>query len=132
MSEKGQSCCPPKPALADRPLLKPVQAGQLAVLFKILANDTRLRMLHALARSGELRAGDVAKAVGMKPPAVSNQLQRLADRGILGSRRDGPNIWYRITDPCVTNLLDQGLCLIEDARKRRAVPSQFSLRRGVP
>ena len=55
--------------------------------------------------------------VGMKPQAVSNQLQRLSDMGILASRRHGTTISYRIVDPCVMSLLDQGLCLMEDARK---------------
>jgi DNA-binding transcriptional ArsR family regulator len=84
-------------------------------VFKVLANDTRLRLLHALARAGELPVGELAAAVAMKPQAVSNQLQRLVDRGILGSRREGTSIIYRIVDPCVISLLDQGLCLTEDA-----------------
>jgi DNA-binding transcriptional ArsR family regulator len=88
-------------------------------IFKVLANDTRLRLLHALARAGELRVNDLAEVVAMTPQAVSNQLQRLADRGILGSRRERTSIYYRIVDPCVTSLLDQGLCLAEDAKSRR-------------
>ena len=54
-----------------------------------------------------------------KPQAVSNQLQRLVDRGILGSRREGNSIHYRIVDLCVSSLLTQGLCLTEDAEERR-------------
>ena len=49
----------------------------------------------------------------MKPQAISNQLIRLADRGIVGPRRNGNNIYYRIVDPCVIELLDHGLCLSE-------------------
>ncbi len=95
------------------------QAGELASMFRILANDTRLRLLHALARSEELCVSELAEAVGMKPQAVSNQLQRLVDRGILGARRNGNQIRYRIIDPCVVTLLDQGLCLSEDSRGRQ-------------
>ena len=104
---------PPQPPVDERPLLKPEQATELMRLFKIFANDTRLRLLHALVREEEMRVGDLAEAVGMKPQAVSNQLQRLVDRGILGSRRNGTNIYYRIIDPCVPVLLERGLCLIE-------------------
>lgn len=111
--------CPPKPALQHRALIGPEQAAELMGLFKALANDTRLRMLHALARSEKLSVTQLADALGMKPQAVSNQLQRLLDRGILGFRRNGSNVYYRIVDPCVTALLDQGLCLTEDARARR-------------
>ena len=115
------NCCPPKPDIRLRPLLSPEQAADLMQLFKVLANDTRLRLLHALARAGELSVGELSAAVAMKPQAVSNQLQRLADRGILGSRRDGTSIIYRIVDPCVISLLDQGLCLSEDASTRQVV-----------
>jgi DNA-binding transcriptional ArsR family regulator len=109
------ACCPTKPALRERPLLTYAQAGDLAVLFKVLANDTRLRLLHALARGRELTPTALAEAVGMKAQAVSNQLQRLLDRGILATRRDGNNVHYRIADRCVTGLLDLGLCLMEEA-----------------
>lgn len=111
--------CPPKPPIGSRRLLIQKQADELAEVFKVLANDTRLRLLHALVRSKELCVSDLGEALGMKPQAVSNQLQRLADRGIVGSRRNGNQIFYRIVDPCVVTLLDQGLCLTEDARKRR-------------
>jgi DNA-binding transcriptional ArsR family regulator len=92
----------------------------LEATFKMLANGTRLRMLHALVRAGELCVSEIADALAMKPQAVSNQLQRLADRGIVESRRDGLQVYYRIVDPCVVSLLDQGWCLAEDARARAA------------
>lgn len=66
----------------------------------------------------EPRVTDLADAVGMSPQAVSNQLQRLADRGILGTRRDGNRIHYRVVDRCVVELLNLGLCLTEDSKKR--------------
>ena len=102
--------------------MTPIQAGGLAVVFKLLANDTRLRLLHALVRAEEMCVTDLAAAVGMKPQAVSNQLQRLSDLGILACRRDGKSIIYRVVDPCVMTLLDQGLCLMEDATDRNTRP----------
>lgn len=113
-------CCSPKPALTARPLMSPVQARGLEATFKALGNATRLRMLHALVRAGEVCVSDIAEAVGMKPQAVSNQLQRLSDRGILEARRDGLQVYYRVVDPCVVSLIDQAWCLAEDARTRRA------------
>jgi DNA-binding transcriptional ArsR family regulator len=91
--------------------------GGLAAVFKVLANDTRLR-LHALVRADELCVTDLAGSLGMKPQAVSNQLQRLSDLGILASRRDGNSIYYRLVDLCVRSLLDQGLCLVEEVSDR--------------
>jgi ArsR family transcriptional regulator, lead/cadmium/zinc/bismuth-responsive transcriptional repressor len=104
-----------KPALGKRPLLDPRQADELVRLYEVLANDTRLRLLHALERAGELCVTDLAAEVASRPQAVSNQLQRLSDRRILAARRDGARIYYRIADPCVTGLLDLGLCLLEES-----------------
>jgi DNA-binding transcriptional ArsR family regulator len=104
--------------LEERELLIPEQAVELEAVFKTLANDTRLRILHALVRAGEMCVSEMADLLAMKPQAISNQLIRLADRGIVGSRRNGNNIYYRIVDPCVVQLLDHGLCLSEDAKAR--------------
>src|SRR5262245_14658742 len=111
--------CSELPPLKDRPLMSPIQAGGLAAVFKVLANDTRLRLLHALVRAEELCVTDLAAALGMKLQAVSNQLQRLSDLGIVDSRRDGNNIHYQLVDLCVRSLLDQGLCLMEEVSHRR-------------
>ena len=110
--------CPPKPNLRERPLLTTKQATELEDVFKVLGNDTRLRLLHALVRAGELCVNDLAEALDMKPQAISNQLQRLSDWGIVSSRRAGNNVHYMLIDPCVITLLDQGLCLAEDAKGR--------------
>lgn len=101
------------PALEDRPPFDETVAGELEGLFKVLANRNRLRMAHAIHRAGELSVGDVAEIVGMSPQAVSNQLQRLADRRIVRARRAGNRVLYRIVDPCVPSLMDLGVCLIE-------------------
>jgi DNA-binding transcriptional ArsR family regulator len=118
MAKENGNLCPPKPPLCGRPLLSVRQAHALESIFKTLANATRLRMLHALARAGELGVGELAESLGMKPQAVSNQLQRLADRGIVASRRDGVQIRYSVLDPCVLTLLHEGWCLSEDAQVR--------------
>jgi DNA-binding transcriptional ArsR family regulator len=98
---KEPGCCPPKPSLSQRLLVNAAQSKDLVKLFKIFANDTRLRLLHALVRGTELCVSDLADAIGMKPQTVSNQLQKLVDRRVLGARRDGKNILYRVDDPCV-------------------------------
>jgi ArsR family transcriptional regulator, lead/cadmium/zinc/bismuth-responsive transcriptional repressor len=116
-------CDPDQPRLEERPLLAPGEAGRLAGTFKVLANDHRLRLLHALARAGELCVTDLADAVGTSAQAVSNQLQRLVDRQILTARRDGNWVYYRIADPCVLQLLDLGMCLTNSpAAAREGTP----------
>ena len=98
--------------LAERPLLNADEAAGVAALFKVLASDVRLRLLHMLVRQGEVRAGDLALEVGLSQQGVSNQLQRLVDRRVLATRREGTSIYYRIVDPCVPQLLEFGLCLL--------------------
>ena len=115
----AKSECPSKPSLAARPLLSSMQAGELERTFKVLANGTRLRLLHALVLRPGISVTELARAVGMKPQAVSNQLQRLTDKGILSGVRDGASMRYRVIDPCLTVLLDQGLCLMEDTWTRQ-------------
>jgi ArsR family transcriptional regulator, lead/cadmium/zinc/bismuth-responsive transcriptional repressor len=83
-------------------------------LFKVLANDTRIRLLHHVIRRGEATVTDMARTLGMKPQAVSNQLLRLSDTRMLASRRDGNNVFYRVVNGCVSPLLDLALCLMAD------------------
>lgn len=112
--------CRPRLPLTGRPLLTPVDADALEQTFKVLASGTRLRLLHALLRQPAMAVTELAVTVGMKPQAISNQLQRLADKGIVSSVRDGTSIHYRVVDPCVADLIDRCLCLVEDARDRFA------------
>jgi ArsR family transcriptional regulator, lead/cadmium/zinc/bismuth-responsive transcriptional repressor len=107
-------CCSPGSPLRERPMLSFLDAVKVMALFKVLANDTRIRLLHHLVRKGEASVTDIAKTLGMKPQAVSNQLQRLADTRVVTSRRHGNKIIYRVMNGCVAPLLDLALCLMED------------------
>ncbi len=100
------------PALAERSLLAEPEVGELSRLFGILANDTRLQILHAIARSGESAVSDIAEQVGASVQGVSNHLQRLADQEIVATRRDGNRVFYRLIDPCVGGVMELGLCLL--------------------
>lgn len=101
----------PFPHLAGD-LMADESAADLAQLFKVLSNDNRLRILHAIHLAGELAPSDIADQVGASQQAVSNQLQRLADQRIVHARRAGQRVLYRIIDPCVPGLMDLGACLI--------------------
>lgn len=120
MSSEKLAPCSPKPALSDRRLLSAAQARRVAAVFKVLAHPTRARLLHALVKGKELGVNELCAVIGMKPQAVSNQLQRLAAGEIVNARRNGSQILYRLIDPCVPALLDLGLCLAEDAKRRKS------------
>lgn len=110
--------CPAKASLKQRPRMTHEQALAVESLFEVLANDTRLRLLHEIASRDEACTSELAEALELKPQAVSNQLQRLQDKGIVAGRRNGNNVYYRIVDDCVVILLERGMCLIEEAAKR--------------
>jgi ArsR family transcriptional regulator, lead/cadmium/zinc/bismuth-responsive transcriptional repressor len=91
-------------------------AAGLAELYKVLANDNRLRILHVIHLAGEVSPSEIAERVGASQQSVSNQLQRLADQRIVHARRDGQRVLYRIIDPCVPGLMDLGVCLLTERR----------------
>lgn len=110
--------CESKQAIEDRQLLTVENADELVEIFEILANNNRLRILHVLIRNKELGVMKIAEILDLKPQAISNQLRRMADRGILSSRKEGSQVFYTITDPCIVTLLDRGICLTEDSKER--------------
>jgi DNA-binding transcriptional ArsR family regulator len=120
---KNLPSCPSKPSLTKRHLLDEKRATELEGVFETLASATRLRILHALVKAGEVSPSGLAEKLATTPQAVSNQLQRLSDRGVVQTRREGNNVLYRIIDPCVIKLIDRGLCLLED------MPTSHAIRR---
>jgi len=100
------------PALAERPLLDAPEVDQLSALFRVLANDTRLRILHAIQRAGERSVTEIADDIGASTQSVSNHLQRMADQNIVATRRDGNRIHYQVIDPCIGGVMELGLCLL--------------------
>src|SRR6266496_1436500 len=61
--------CEPKPALQDRPPISQPEAHRLAATFKVLANDSRLRLLHALDCAGDLE-GALSHLAGVQAVEV--------------------------------------------------------------
>lgn len=116
MKNQNEPCCSPKPVLEDRPLFSHDEAAGLAELFKQLADPTRVRLLQLLLKEGEMRVSDISEALEMTPQAVSNQLQKLAYNSVVAARRAGVSIHYRVVDPCARELLQQGMCLLEESR----------------
>lgn len=96
---------PAAPKPDSRPKVAPDSIRDLAEIFALLSSETRLRLLLALSKSGELHVRALADVVGMKIAAVSNQLRLMARAGILGARSEGLRVLYSITDPSVSELL---------------------------
>ena len=82
-------------------------AYRLAGLFNSLADPSRLRIVAALA-GGELCVHELAEALELNQPAVSQQLRLLRDRGVVRPRRQGRHIYYRLDDEHVRELFERG------------------------
>lgn len=89
--------------------LLPLQEYQeLAALFKMFGDCTRVRLLHALSEQ-ELCVCDLAALLGMTKSAVSHQLKALRLANLVRSRRDGQVIYYTLADDHVCHILSIGL-----------------------
>jgi DNA-binding transcriptional ArsR family regulator len=115
----GLSCISDKPSISERPPLAAQEAAELAAVFETLSNDTRLKVLNVMIQATETSPSELAERIGMKAQAISNQLKRLCDREIIVRRREGNQVYYRIADPCVIDLLERGLWLIRDTKIRK-------------
>ena len=80
----------------------------LAGLFALLADPTRLRLLAALA-TGELCVCDLAAATGTNRTTVSHQLRTLREGRLVRSRREGRVIFYALDDDHVRDLIAMGI-----------------------
>jgi len=99
-------CLHPRAVMAARVAI--AQAGELSELarmFSLLADPTRLRVLTALA-SGELCVTDLAAASGINRTTISHQLRVLREQRLVRRRRDGKVVYYALDDDHVTTVLD--------------------------
>jgi ArsR family transcriptional regulator, lead/cadmium/zinc/bismuth-responsive transcriptional repressor len=87
------------------------EGERLASLLGLLADQVRVRILFALATVDELCVGDLALALGISMDQSSYALKQLRAAGVVGSRRDGRVIYYRLADGFPHQLLEH--CLHE-------------------
>lgn len=85
-------------------------AAQASAFLQTIANEKRLLALCHLV-DGEKSVGVLADLVGLSQSALSQHLNRLRQRALVATRRDGQTIWYSIADPrvqaVITLLYDQ-------------------------
>ncbi len=77
----------------------------LAGRFKILAEPMRLKILNAL-REGEKTVTELVEETGAGQANVSKHLGLLFRHRMVGRRKDGLNVYYRITDPTIFELCE--------------------------
>src|SRR5438105_5975161 len=100
---------PPAAKKKDTPAL-PISDRTVASLvqyFKLLADDSRLRILLTLAREGETHVSALCQMLGQSQPAVSHHLTLLRMSGLVGYRRDGKFNFYRMDGLQLGHTLDE-------------------------
>lgn len=86
------------------------RAGEAAELLKLLANDQRLIILCRLSDS-EMSVSELSEYVTLAQSALSQHLAKLRAQGLVATRRDGQNIYYRLANPAAHKLVG-ALCEI--------------------
>ena len=82
-------------------------ADNLAQLFSILGDGTRMRILFLL-RNTEVTVQSLADELQMTHSAVSHHLRLFRPYQLVRSRKEGRNVFYSLYDDCVWNLLEAG------------------------
>lgn len=90
----------------------------LARVFKLLADETRLRILLYLSRQGELHVRALCDLLGQSQPAVSHHLGLLRVAGLIESRREGKHNFYRVLPERFQHLLDQFFASVPKTARR--------------
>jgi DNA-binding transcriptional ArsR family regulator len=101
------------------PLPRPLPdelAELIARRFRALGDPMRVRLLDRL-RDGEATVNELAAALGSSQQNVSKHLGVLADAGVLGRRKDGTRVHYRIVDAGVLGLCEE-VCASVQAQLR--------------
>lgn len=80
----------------------------LAELFKVFGDSTRIRILYALFEA-EMCVCDIAELLGLSQSAISHQLRVLKTAKLVKFRREGKTIYYSLSDQHVRSIIDQGM-----------------------
>ena len=89
---------PPRTGSGEESELSDQMVIELCQVFKLLADETRLRILMYLAREGELNVTELCERLGQSQPAVSHHLALMRVAGIIEPRRDGKHNYYSVRE----------------------------------
>lgn len=99
--------------IVNKKLPEEEELYDLAELFKIFGDSTRIRILFVLFEC-EVCVCDLAKCLNMTQSAISHQLRILKQNKLVKSRREGKSIFYSLADNHVRTIINQGLEHIEE------------------
>ncbi len=80
----------------------------LAELFKVFGDSTRIKILYALFEA-EMCVCDIATLLGLTQSAISHQLRTLKANKLVRARREGKTVYYSLADQHVRSIVGQGM-----------------------
>ena len=89
-------------------MLQEDELYDLAELFKVFGDSTRIRILFVLFED-EHSVSDIAESLTMTQSAISHQLRALKQSKLVKYRREGKTVFYSLADDHVRSILDQGM-----------------------
>ena len=90
----------------------------LAELFKVFGDTTRIRILYVLFES-EMCVCDIAELLNLTQSAISHQLKILKQARLVRSRREGKTVFYFLDDDHVRTVIGQGMEHIDEKTRRK-------------
>ena len=104
-SRKTNPTQPLTPAMLGLTQAKEKSLKEVVQVFKLVADETRVRVLFYLCHTPELHVRAICELVGQSQPAVSHHLALLRAAGVIQSRRDGKHNYYHIVPRRVRQML---------------------------
>jgi ArsR family transcriptional regulator len=92
--------------LTDGPSPSDNAHREMIQLFKLLADETRLRILELLLEADEFHVRALCERLAQSQPAVSHHLALLRTAGLIECRREGKHNFYRLAPRQLEQLLD--------------------------
>jgi ArsR family transcriptional regulator len=99
----------------------------LVQVFKLLSDETRLRVLLYLAREGELHVTALCEKLDQSQPAVSHHLALLRVAGLIEARRDGKHNYYSVRQSRFHGLMEELFHSISDPKSAEVRFDEFVL-----
>jgi ArsR family transcriptional regulator len=107
-------------------------AQNLVQLFKLLSDETRLKILHYLMQKDELNVRTLCKLLKQSQPAVSHHLALLKEAGVIECRRDGKHNFYHLVPKRCQQFLDMVFAVTDNqVRKVRVEDALLTYSREV-
>lgn len=79
---------------------------EAAEVLRCIGHPIRLRIVELLETNGELNVSAIREYVGLEQAVASQHLGLMRNKGILASRREGTNVFYRVLDEKVTQVIE--------------------------